>query len=381
MVLGGLKYGDSYSDTHGVGAELLRRFLVALCESQGSDLHIKAGSPPRLRVNGELHTLAEAELTPQDTAAMAEAVLEPHSQAIFEERHEVDCAYSVPGVGRFRVNVFLQRGSVAMVLRRVVGEPLTIEQLGLPQTVARLASEPRGLVLVTGPTGSGKTTTLAAMVDYINRTRECHILTIEDPIEVLHKDRLASVAQREVGFDTPDFASAVRVAMRQDPDVILVGEMRDLETVQAALAAAETGHLVLSTLHTNDAQETIVRICDFFPPHQQKQVRMTLASCLRGTIGQRLVPTADGQGRVAALEIMVVTGRVQTAILEPGSGPDIRQIVAEGEYYGMRTFDQSLCDLVQEGRITVAAAFSAATNPHDLRLELARKGLVKAAAG
>jgi twitching motility protein PilT len=359
----------------------LERWLKILCDAKGSDLHIKAGSPPRMRLNGELRKIPEESvITPEMTEEIAKQVMPPSVAETFERNREADCAYALPGLGRFRVNVFRQRGSIALVLRLVVANVPSVEDLGLPPTVARLASELRGLVLVTGPTGSGKTTTLAAMVDHINRTRECHIVTIEDPIEVLHTDALAAIAQREIGFDTRDFASAVRSAMRQDPDVILVGEMRDLDTVGAALAAAETGHLVLSTLHTVDAKETITRIVDFFPPHQQKQVRMTVAGCLKGTVGQRLVPGIDGSYRVAALEMMLVNGRIQGAIIDPENSPDISEMIADGDYYGMQTFDQSLAKLFEQGRIDLRSALVAASNPHDLRLMLQQRGLVGTAA-
>jgi twitching motility protein PilT len=251
-----------------------------------------------------------------------------------------------------------------------------MDDLGLPIVLARLANEPRGLVLVTGPTGSGKTTTLAAMIDHINSTREVHVVTIEDPIEVLHNDQLASIEQREIGVDTASFSSAMRAAMRQDPDVILVGEMRDEETVAAALSAAETGHLVLSTLHTIDATETVNRIVDFFPPHKQKQVRLALAGALKGIVCQRLVPRADKEGRVAALEVMVANGRIAQCIAEPQLGGDISEIIADGEYYGMQTFDQHLAKLVEQGVVDMEGASLGATNLHDLRVALNRKGVV-----
>ena len=255
-------------------------------------------------------------------------------------------AYSVPGLGRFRTNAFYQRSSVALAMRRVRTSVSTFDELRLPDVVRRLSEHHRGLVLVTGPTGSGKTTTLAAMVDHINHVRSCHIITIEDPIEYLHNDDMAAIDQREVGFDTDSFSSAMRTILRQDPDVILVGEMRDPETVHTALTAAETGHLVFSTLHTTTATETVNRIVDFFPPHQQGQVRVSLAGALTGTICQRLIPRADGKGRVPALEIMVVNGRIQQAIMDPVQTSDINEIMAEGEYYGMQTFDQSLVELL-----------------------------------
>ena len=342
-----------------------------------SDLHVKVGSQPRIRVHGTLLRLQEEPvLTHEMTAEMADAIMRPEVADQFRARNEADFAYAIPNCGRFRVNVFRQRGSVAMIFRRVRTSAASFDTLGLPEVVGRLANEHRGLVLVTGPTGSGKTTTLAAMIDHINRTREVHIVTIEDPIEVLHKDDLAEINQREIGFDTNDFASAMRAAMRQDPDVILVGEMRDQETVAAALSAAETGHLVFSTLHTIDATETVNRIVDFFPPHQQNQIRVALAGSLRGTICQRLVPTADGVGRVPALEVMVVNGRIQQCIIDPQRTGDIHEIVADGEYYGMQTFDQSLVKLYQAGAIDLRGAMMTASNPHDLKVMLQQRGLV-----
>ncbi len=355
----------------------LDRILAVLDELDGSDLHIKAGAPPRMRVAGALRTLDdEPSFTAEETAAIAESIIPASVLDTFHQRHEADFAYSVPGVGRFRVNAYFQRGSVALAMRRVRASAATVAELGLPEVVTRLANEMRGLVLVTGPTGSGKTTTLAAMVDHINHTRSCHVVTIEDPVEYLHQDDLAAIDQREVGFDTDSFSSAMRVVLRQDPDVILVGEMRDMETVSAALTAAETGHLVMSTLHTINATETINRIVDFFPPFQQSQVRVSLAGALKGIICQRLIPTADGKGRVPALELLVVNGRIQQAILDPLLTGDIDGIIAEGEYYGMLTFDQSLVNLLSDGSIDLAEAMSTATNPHDLKVMLERRGIL-----
>lgn len=357
--------------------ENLHELLQALLDAEGSDLHVKVGSPPKIRVNGSLIPIPGHDmLTPVRTAEMAVSIMSEAMRDDFEESNDADFAYAWASVGRFRVNVFRQRGSVAMVFRHVSNNATTLEELGLPSVVERLAGEHRGLVLVTGPTGSGKTTTLAAMIDYINKTRDCHIITIEDPIEVLHKDQRASINQREIGVDTGSFARAMRGAMRQDPDVILVGEMRDEETVRAALSAAETGHLVLSTLHTIDATETVNRIVDFFPPHQQTQARHALAGSLRGTICQRLVPTIDGTGRVAALEAMVVNGRVQQCITDPDLTSGLEEIIADGEFYGMRTFDQSLADLYGEGLISLSEALVAASKPHDLKVEMQRRGLL-----
>ena len=350
--------------------------LHVLAENDGSDLHIKVGSPPRIRVNGVLRRVpGEPLLSPADTHEMARAVMRPDLADNFEKSSDADFAYSVAGLGRFRVNAFQQRGSVALVFRRVRTSAATFGELGVPDVVARLALEHRGLVLVTGPTGSGKTTTLAAMIDHINTTRECHIITIEDPIEVLHADKRAAINQREIGMDTFGFASAMRASMRQDPDVILVGEMRDEETVAAALSAAETGHLVLSTLHTIDATETVNRIVDFFPPHQQQQIRTTLAGSLKGIVCQRLVSTADGTGRVPAIEVMVNNGRTQQCIVDPMLTGEMHEIIADGEYYGMQTFDQALVKLIASGRIDVRAAMVAASKPHDLKVMLQQRGL------
>jgi twitching motility protein PilT len=288
---------------------------------------------------------------------------------------EADFAYSVSGLGRFRVNVMRQRGSVGLVLRRVQQTIPSFEALGLPPAVRRLAENPRGLVLVTGPTGSGKTTTLACMIDHVNETMSRHIVTIEDPIEVLHPDKLSIVNQREIGTDTTDFASALRRVLRQDPDVILVGEMRDVETVRTALSAAETGHLVFSTLHTISATESINRVIDFFPPYEQRQVRMALAGALRGIVSQRLVERRDGEGRVPAVEVLVSTGRVFDKIANPDETHEIEGIIADGEYYGMQTFDQSLFNLYKNGLVSLRDAMSVASHPHDFRIALQQAGL------
>jgi twitching motility protein PilT len=274
------------------------------------------------------------------------------------------------------VNAYRQRGSVALAMRLVHTNPATVADLGLPDVVRRMAESTRGLILLTGPTGSGKTTTLAAMVNHINHTRACHIITIEDPIEYLHRDDLAAIEQREVGFDTDSFTSAMRVVLRQDPDVILVGEMRDTETVYTALTAAETGHLVLSTLHTRTATETVNRIVDFFRADEQQQVRVSLGSGLVGTICQRLIPRTDGAGRVPAAEVMVVNGRIQQAILDPLKTSEIDRIIAEGEYYGMQSFDQSVAGLMRDGVINLQDAMDAATNPHDLKIMLEKMGVL-----
>lgn len=349
--------------------------LRILVEREGSDLHLKVGSPPVARMHGELIPLEGfGVLSDSDTEKALHEIAEVRSLTEFEEEGEADFSYALPDVSRFRVNSFKQRGSISIVCRAIPFEIRSIEQLGLPDVVRSLAEEQRGIVLVTGTTGSGKSTTLAAMIDHINRTRAQHIVTLEDPIEYLHPDKLSIVNQREVGFDTISFARAMRRVLRQDPDVILIGEMRDEETVRTALSAAETGHLVLSTVHTLDATETINRIIDFFPPHLQQQARVMLASTLKGAIAQRLVPDVTGEGRVPASEVMVVTGRVQDLILNPEETGKITEVIAEGEYYGMRTFDQSLLGYAMEGRITEATAMEYASSPHDFKLMLAARG-------
>ncbi|MDQ1287023.1 MAG: twitching motility protein PilT [Actinomycetota bacterium] len=372
------KLPASRADDSGVDREPLSvaPYLRALVELYGSDLHCKVGSPPRVRLDGRLRRLEAPVLAPDDTKAMADEVLRADLREEFNRSSEADFAYSVPGLGRFRVNAFWARGAVGLVFRRVTVGAIPIEELGLPEVIHRLSLEPRGLVLVTGPTGSGKTTTLSSMVDLINRSREVHIVTIEDPIEVLHEDKLAMINQREVRVDTDDFHSALRAALRQDPDVILVGEMRDVETVKAAITAAETGHLVLSTLHTTDAQETVNRIIDFFSPSDQLQVRLSLAAALRGVICQRLVERADGQGRCAVVEVCVNTGRVSEAIVDGDRSATISELVADGAFYGMQTFDQHLVTLVRDKVVRLEDALEAATVPHDLTVELRRLGIV-----
>jgi twitching motility protein PilT len=352
------------------------RFVVS---EGGSDLHVKVGSPPMIRYDGHLKRLDREALSGAETAAIADAILPPDRKQSFQDRGSADFAHSLSGVGRFRVNVFHQRGSVSMVLRKVrVGGP-TFEELEVPDVVRKLADEQRGLVLVTGPTGSGKTTTLAAMIGYINLTRPVHIVTVEDPIEVIHPDAMASVNQREIGLDTPDFLTALRDAMREDPDVILIGEMRDTETVRAALQAAETGHLVLSTLHTVNATETVNRAIDFFPPYQQQQIRLSLAGSLRGIICQRLV-RAVGGSRVPSLEVLVNTGRVAERIADSMRTHEIADVIADGTFYGMRTFDQSLLELVAKGRISIEDAMEASSVPHDFQLALKQAQLLPATA-
>jgi twitching motility protein PilT len=349
--------------------------LRTLVERGGSDLHVKVGVPPTARMQGDLAPLEGYQpLRPDDTEKAFQDMAEVRSLTEFEECGEADFSYSVPGLSRFRVNAFKQRGSISIVCRAIPFEIRSVEDLGLPPVVTKLAEEQRGIVLVTGTTGSGKSTTLAAMIDHINRTRTDHIVTLEDPIEYLHPDKNSIVNQREVGSDTESFARAMRRVLRQDPDVILIGEMRDEETVRTALSAAETGHLVFSTVHTLDATETINRIVDFFPPHQQHQARVMLAATLKGAIAQRLVPDVTGDGRVPASEILVVTGRVQDLIMNPEETGKITEVIAEGEYYGMRTFDQSLLQYVMEGKVTESVAMEYASSPHDFKLMLAAGG-------
>jgi twitching motility protein PilT len=331
-------------------------WLEELVSSNGSDLHVKVGSPPMVRLTHGLVRLERDPLSPIETQAIADGVIPEDRKALFKERGEVDFAYSVANVGRFRANVFRQRGSVSMVLRKLRFGGPSFEEIGLPDVVRTLADEHR------------------AMIGYLNATKPVHIVTVEDPIEVLHKDEVASINQREVGQDTNDFLSALRAALRQDPDVILIGEMRDTETVRAALQAAETGHLVMSTLHTQDASETVNRVIDFFPPHQQKQIRLSLAGTLRGIICQRLVPSVDG-GRIPALEILVNTGRVAERIADQEKTSEIEEVVAEGGYYGMMTFDQALLHLIQEGRVSVEDAMQAVSSVHDFELALQQAGI------
>ena len=292
----------------------------------------------------------------------------------FDREGEVDFAYSIEGLARFRVNAFRQRGSISLVCRAIPYSIRTIEQLNLPPVIRTLAEEERGIVLLTGTTGSGKSTTLAAMIDHMNQTMSKHVVTIEDPIEYLHRDRQSVINQREVGLDTTSFKRALRRVLRQDPDVILIGEMRDEETVQTALSAAETGHLVLSTVHTVDATESINRMLDFFPPHQHQQARAMIAGTLKGVVSQRLIPSADGGGRVAVCEILVMTGRVRDMIMDPAQTGRLHEVIQEGEYYGMQTFDQALLGHLQAGRINMEEALKAATHPHDFKLLVAAEG-------
>lgn len=338
-----------------------------------SDLHLKVGAFPVMRVGGELRPIADApRLKAEDTLDMAFAIMSNRQKQRFKEVSEVDIGYGVPGLGRFRANIFQQRGTVSIVLRVIPDKTRTTAELGMPPVIDRIAEERRGLILVTGATGSGKSTTLAAIIDRINALRSGHIVTIEDPIEFLHRDKLSFVTQREVDVDTRSFAEALRGALRQDPDVILVGEMRDHETIETALTAAETGHLVLSTLHTLDATETVMRIVSSFPSHQQKSVRIQLAGILKAVISMRLVRAAKGAGRVAAVEVMVSTALIRDYIVNETKTNLIREAIAAGaSQYGMQTFDQSLFHLLQSGLISMEEALHNATNPDEFKMRAA----------
>jgi len=349
----------------------LNQILGLALKSNTSDIHLKAGLPPVFRVDGSLRPLPKApRLTADELRTMCEGIMNEKQRRRFEENNEVDLAYGVPGLGRFRVNVFMQRNSVSAVFRVIPYKVATLDELLMPKVLKKIAEEQRGLVLVTGATGSGKSTTLAALIDHINDNRTAHIVTVEDPIEYLHRDRKCIINQREVGFDTTGFASALKSALRQDPDVILVGEMRDLETTETALAAAETGHLVLSTLHTVDATETIARIISMFPPHQQRHVRIQLSNVLRAVVSQRLIPRAEGKGRVAAVEVMLTTARVRELIDDREKTSLLKDNIAQGyTTYGMQTFDQALMDLVKRKVITYEEALRQSSNPDDFKLK------------
>jgi twitching motility protein PilT len=341
-------------------------------EMSASDVHIKVGLPPVIRRFGALIPLRDRDkLTNDDISSMAYSLMNQYQQAKFDTTNEIDLAYGLSGVARFRVNCFRQRGSYGMVLRVVPTDPPSLDELHLPEVIKKISLERKGLILVTGTTGSGKSTTLAGMVDHINTYRNCHVIAIEDPIEFLHKDRKCIINQREVGADTNSFAMALRAALRQDPDVILVGEMRDRETIDIALTAAETGHLVLSTLHTLDAVETIMRIVSQYPPHQHLQVRLQLAAVIKAVISQRLLPKIDGQGVAPAAEILISTGRIRECITDETRTSDIPDAIAEGLIaYGMQTFDQSLMALVKDGSVSYSEAMRQATNPNDFALRM-----------
>lgn len=346
--------------------------LKIAVERDASDIHLKVGNHPVLRINGRLHPLIDiSRLMQDDTTTMAFSIMNARQKQRFKEDLELDIGYSVPGLGRFRCNVFQQRGAVGLVLRVVPTKILGIRELMLPPVLEKIAEAQRGLVLVTGTTGSGKSTTLAAMIDYINTKRTEHVVTIEDPIEFIHQDKKSLINQRELGVDTRGFAPALRSALRQDPDVILVGEMRDYETIETALLAAETGHLVFSTLHTLDATETVNRIIAVFPPHQQKQIRIQLSQVLRAIVSLRLMPRADGVGRVPAAEVLVSTAYIKECIENKEKTKYIREQIALGtSQYGMQTFDQSLYRLYENGLITFDEALRRASNPDEFKLKV-----------
>lgn len=350
--------------------ELLRETV----ERNASDLHLKVDSPPVIRIDGELYVIGEEPVTPDDMKEYAASVMTDRQIALFSEQNEIDFAFGQAGVGRFRVNIFRQRGTISIAMRQVVQLIPGFDELHLPAILKRISLEPRGLVLVTGTTGSGKTTTLASMIDYINENTRRHIVTVEDPIEIVHADKKSIINQREIGIDTRSYSTALRYVLRQDPDVIFIGEMRDLETVRTAMTASQTGHLVFSTLHTIDVSETINRIIDFFPLHQQKQVRIMLAGSLKGVISQRLLPRADGKGRVPAVEVMVMTKRIRDLVLESSQTHKIQDAIREGDYYGMCTFDQSLLSLFRQGLVTLQDAAAIATSPHDFKLMAQQEG-------
>ncbi len=354
----------------------LDELLNKLVSVEGSDLHLKVGSPPAYRINGALHMSNLDKLTPAHTEAFLDQILPERMKKEFADTNEADFAHGKASLGRFRVNCFRQRGSVSIVIRAVSPASRGFHELGLPVGVERLCDEPRGLVLVTGPTGSGKTTTIGAMLDHINSNHRVNIVTLEDPIEILHPDKQGIVSQREVGVDTASFEEGLRRAMRQDPDVIFIGEMRDTPTVEAALQAAETGHLVLSTLHTIDSSETIHRIIDFFPPYQERQVRQILASSLVGIVSQRLLPHQDGQGRVAAVELMVNNERVFDRIIDPDQTHTLPEVIGDGEYYGMQSFDQAIMTLYEEGQVDFQTALAHASEPTDFKLLAQNRGLM-----
>ena len=355
-----------------MGAIDLHSILNVAVKETASDVHLKAGLPPILRIYGDLVPIKNYNrLTPDEISKIAVRLMTSVQKETFKSTHQVDLAYSVPGLGRFRINIFQQRGATGLSLRVIPMLIHTFDELRLPKTLEKLSMEQRGLILVTGITGSGKSTTIASMLDYINNHRTCHVITIEDPIEFLHKDKRCIINQREIGIDTRTFSESLRGALRQDPDIIMVGEMRDLETTEIALTAAETGHMVLSTLHTIDAMETINRIVSIFPPYQQKQVRIQLAGVLKGVISQRLMPMEEGNGRVPAVEVMVTTSRIRECIEDKDKTKEIHDAVSKGfSTYGMQTFDQSIMGLLKKGLISYDEAMRQTSNPDDFALKV-----------
>jgi len=355
----------------------IRTVLEKMIAARASDLHLKAGTPPVVRVDGVLYTLDEPPPSAQNLREVGQQLLNEEQRQHFATHNEIDFAFGVSGLARFRANIFMQRGTPALALRHVPVEVPTIDDLHMPPMVKELAFSPRGLILVTGRTGSGKSTTLAAMIDSINKTTTRNIITVEDPIEFLHRDRLSFIHQREIGLDTLSFADGLKYVLRQDPDIIMVGEVRDLETMRTSLMAADTGHLIMSSLHTTDVVQTLQRIISFYPPHQHDEVRLSISSNLTAVISQRLIPRADGKGRVPAVEIMVSTPTIREYFLNPEKIPLIHSIVAEGMgEYGMQTFDQSVLGLLKQGLITEQEALKNCNHPNELLLKL--KGIENA---
>ena len=350
----------------------MEKIIKAAVDRGASDLHIKAGDVFRARIHGDLVPLTKQALTPEQTRAIALHLMSNEDdKARVDKLLDYDCSWAAAGIGRFRVNIMKQRGSFSIIMRVIPWEIPSFEKLGLPPVLAKISEAERGMVLVTGVTGSGKSSTMAAMIDQINRTMNGHILTLENPIEFLHKDRNCSVTQREIGSDTMDFKMGLRAALRQDPDVIMIGELRDAETIDTAIKAAETGHLLMSTLHTPDAQSTIMRMMAMFPPEEQEVVRIRLAESLTAVISQRLLPTKNGKGRAVAAEIMINTPSIKDLILDGTRIGEIKDFIAEGrEQYGMQTFDQCLTDLVTSGQVTFDVAKAAASNPSDFELKM-----------
>ena len=362
--------GDDAAETGSPGFQF-RAAIVEMIQRGASDLHLKGGRPPAVRINGTLQVLPLPQLKPEELKGLAESLMTPRQLAEFAEHKEADFGIGVPGIGRFRTNVYLQRGSIAFVFRAIPYEVRTVRELLLPTVLEDIAAKPRGLVLVTGITGSGKSTALAAIIDHINRNRRVNIITIEDPIEFLHRDQLANVSQREVGTDTLSFGHALKHVLRQDPDVILIGEIRDMETMDTAIKAADTGHLVLSTIHTTDATQTISRVLSFYPPHQHAEIRMLLSTALAAVISMRLVPRADGKGRVPATEVLINTATVADNIRDTQKALAIPDLIAQGGMsYGMQSFDQSLMRWYQDGIITYDEALFHSTHPGEFALRV-----------
>ncbi|HEY4321850.1 MAG TPA: PilT/PilU family type 4a pilus ATPase [Gemmatimonadales bacterium] len=362
---------DVLSGDAPAGGFQFRQAIVEMIQRGASDLHLKGGRPPTVRVNGHLQVLPMPQVKPEELKLLAESLMTPRQLRDFAESKEADFGIGVPGIGRFRTNVYQQRGSVAFVFRAIPWEVRTSRELLLPAIIDEIATRPRGLILVTGITGSGKSTALAAIIDHINRNRRVNIITIEDPIEFLHRDQLANVSQREIGSDTLSFGGALRHVLRQDPDVILIGEIRDMETMDTAIKAADTGHLVLSTIHTTDATQTISRVLSFYPPHQHAEIRMLLSTALGAVISMRLVPRADGKGRVPAVEVLINTAAVADNIRDTQRALDIPDLIAEGGVtYGMQSFDQSLMRWYQDGVISYEDAVFHATHPGEFALRV-----------